>query len=246
MDVLTWSCVAVLALSNAAVVTIARELGGRQETTQARMESLAGGVSVAYVFVDLLPSLAKVQATDVERHAGRALLADHEVHVLALFGLLSFYGLAVLAQRARPRRADAQASSGLFWVDLSAFALYSAVIGAMLVFSKARDWKSLTWFTLAMVLHFLVNARGLLERHGEAYRHLGRWVLTAAVFVGSASASILGSRPKLYLALAAFIAGAILLNAFKRELPNPDSIRFGAFALGAAGFGLLLLVAAAE
>lgn len=40
----------------------------------------------------------------------------------------------------------------------------------------------------------------------------------------------------------AFLAGEVILNVLKEELPNERKSRFGAFALGTAAYAALLLV----
>ena len=41
--------------------------------------------------------------------------------------------------------------------------------------------------------------------------------------------------------LIAFLAGGIILNVLKEELPEERDSRFGAFAFGAAAYAILLL-----
>ncbi len=49
--------------------------------------------------------------------------------------------------------------------------------------------------------------------------------------------------PELTIAvLIAFLAGEVILNVLKEELPEEQESSFSAFALGALGRGLLLLV----
>jgi hypothetical protein len=68
--------------------------------------SIGGGVSVAYVFVHLLPELAESQEVIAEAIGeGLAVLENH-VYVVALLGLAAFYGLERAAARIqRPIRA---------------------------------------------------------------------------------------------------------------------------------------------
>jgi zinc transporter ZupT len=42
--------------------------------------------------------------------------------------------------------------------------------------------------------------------------------------------------------LFAFLAGGVVLNVLKEELPEERQSRFAPFALGAAGYGALLLM----
>jgi hypothetical protein len=192
--------------------------------------SAAGGVSVAYVFVHILPDLAEHQREVEEAH----LLEQLESHVwlLALIGLAAFYGLDRLARR---RKRD----TGVFWIHLGSFALYNLLIGYLLVDRES----GLLAFTFAMSLHFLVNDQGLREHHGRAYTR-GRWLLAAAPVAGWALAVATHLPDLLVSALFAFLAGGIILNVLKEELPEDRESRFWAFAAGIAGYAALLLAAA--
>ncbi len=98
-------------------------------------------------------------------------------------------------------------------------------------------------YTLALGLHFVVNDFGLREHHKDAYRRIGRWSLSAGVLVGWAlGATVEISERTLALTLA-FIAGGVVLNVFKEELPGERSARFSAFAVAALGYAALLQVA---
>ena len=68
---------------------------------RSRWLSIAGGVSVAYVFVRILPELSEAQET-IRRAAGGGLaFLEHHVYLVALLGLGSFYGLERLAVGSR-------------------------------------------------------------------------------------------------------------------------------------------------
>ena len=83
--------------------------------------SAAGGVAVAYVFVHFLPELAAGE-TSVGRMAGDTLggFSERHVYLIALGGLMAFYGLDRLAKVDRSRRAgipvtDARGCPGRGW-----------------------------------------------------------------------------------------------------------------------------------
>jgi hypothetical protein len=242
-----WVCAGVLAAVSLLAAPVVEELEVRHPERHGLLESFGGGVSVAYAIVDLLPSLAGAQAKLVGRQGRLYLLAEHHVYVVALLGLIVFYGLEVLARRPRTSRAGEgeEADLAIFWIHVGAFAVYSAVIGALLVFEKGTSGESLAWFTVAMAFHFFVNATSLQELQRKAYRRTGRWVMAGAVLAGCGAAVLAGAGSPTYVALAAFVAGGILVNVLKEELPAEKSIRFGVFALGAAGFTALLLRASA-
>ena len=108
----------------------------------------------------------------------------------------------------------------------------------------SRNPRALAAFGLAMSLHFLVVDHGLLEYHRAAYRRLGRWILCLAAAVGWAAGSATAVPEAAVAALFAFLAGGIVLNVLKEELPEERRGRYGAFAAGAAGCAALLIAGA--
>ncbi len=216
-----------------------------QVVPRSRWLSASSGVSVAYVFVHILPDLSEAQST-IRKSVDPALtFIEHHVYLLALLGLVIFYGLERLATVSRQRSQQAggadMTSPGVFWLHMVSFAFYNALIGYLLVHREVPGLTSLIFFAIAMGLHFLVNDYGLREHHKKMYDHRGRWILAAAVIAGWA----IGTGTKLSEAaiavLFAFLAGGIMLNVLKEELPDQRESRFWAFALGAGGYTLLLL-----
>lgn len=215
-------------------------------TPRARWLSWAGGVSVAYVFVHLLPELAEAQEVVAESiEDGLGFLQDH-VYVMALLGLVIFYGLERAAVTSRRRGGasieEASTSPGVFWLHMVTFALYNTVIGYLLVLRGERDPVGLLLFFAAMAVHLLTIDRGLREHHKELYRRIGRWLLAGALVLGWA-ASLTFEMPELTInLLLAFLGGGIVLNVLKEELPEERESRFAVFALGAATYSMLLLL----
>jgi zinc transporter ZupT len=73
------------------------------------------------------------------------------------------------------------------------------------------------------------------------YRQTGRWILAAAVIAGWAIGSSTELSQAAIAVLFAFLAGGIVLNVLKEELPEDRESRFWAFAVGAIGYAALLL-----
>ena len=76
--------------------------------------SMAGGISVAYVFVHLLPDLAEEQQA-IRKAVGETFsFPEYHVYLVALIGLAVFYGLERAAKTSRHRRhgADKEDSTG--------------------------------------------------------------------------------------------------------------------------------------
>jgi hypothetical protein len=93
-----------------------------------------------------------------------------------------------------------------------------------------------------MALHFLINDDGLRQDHKEAYRRIGRWILAGAVLVGWGTGLLVGIGAAATDVLFAFLAGGVVLNVLKQELPEERRSRFTPFALGTAAYSALLLL----
>ncbi|MDP9354239.1 MAG: hypothetical protein M3R02_02980 [Chloroflexota bacterium] len=225
---------------------VAAKLRFLEGTPRSVWLSLAGGVSVAYVFVHLLPDLAEGQVAVAEALGEGLTFLEHHIYLLALVGLALFYGLdrAALSSR-RQRRAQARedrTSEGVFWLHIASFGVYNALIGYVL-HQRAEEGRSqvLALFAVAMGLHFVVNDFGLREHHKAAYGRIGRWVLVAALLLGWV-VGLAGEISEATLAvILAFLAGGIILNVLKEELPEERESRYWAFLLGAGAYAVLLL-----
>ena len=226
--------------------------------------SFAGGVSVAYVFVHLMPELAEHQET----------LGGYEgvlwAFVLALAGLVAFYGLerraltdraeaAEQADGATEKEAEAEvehhgtddakgdgeamhdAGEGGFALHLGSFALYNVLVGCLLARSEEVD--GLLPYLVAMALHFVVNDFGLRDHYKERYAYPGRWILAGATVAGWALGAFVPLGEELLAGFHAFLAGGVVLNVLKEELPESRRSRFWAFAVGAAAYAAFLVLA---
>ena len=197
--------------------------------------SIAGGVSVAYVFVHLLPELARLQ----EEHFGRGGI-EAALYLFALAGLVGYYGLEQMAKRHGGGAAETPA--GVFWLHLISFALYNFLIGYLLDAQARREGASgMAFYAGAMLLHFVVNDRALYRHYGALYTSRGRWVLSAAVLAGWAVGLRVEIATTWIAATLALLAGSVVLNVVKEELPEDRESRFWAFVLGAGVYAAMLL-----
>jgi hypothetical protein len=250
-EVIVSTAIAVLLLALVHVITPGLKF--LEGTPRSIWLSVAGGVAVAYVFVHFMPELAASQET-VARAAGDLALANRHIFLIALAGLLVFYGLDRFAKDSRSRREGAPVSGGraeqaaeagtsarVFWVHMGSFAIYNLLIGYLLLHREVMTLTSLAFFTVAMALHFVVTDYGLNEDHKARFRHLGRWILLAAVAVGWLPGVATSMPDAAIAALTAFLGGGVVLNVLKEEVPSERQSRFWAFALGAAAYSALLL-----
>ena len=207
--------------------------------------SASSGVSVAYVFVHILPELSAAQET-ITGVVGEALaFLEHHVYLVALLGLAAFYGLERAATVSRQRNRNTGkgdvTDAGIFWLHVFSFAFYNALIGYLLLHREQPGIESMLFFAFAMAVHFVVNDFGLRENHKHVYDKIGRWILAAAIIFGWAIGLRVELSPAAIALLFAFLAGGMILNVLKEELPEERQSRFWAFALGASVYAALLL-----
>jgi zinc transporter ZupT len=203
--------------------------------------SFAGGVAVAYVFVYIVPEL--VQYEEVVARMLPLGLGGKHVFLVALVGLCSFYAVERLALRIRggaARHAPDNARGTIFWMHIGSFAVYNALVGYLLV-REFDDTVSRLLYTGAVGLHFLGNDYALEQRHLEEYRRRGRWILAVGVLAGWAIATVYEFPHAIIGMLFAFLAGGIMVNVLKEELPEERKSRLPAFLVGAAFYTGLLL-----
>lgn len=204
--------------------------------------SFAGGIAVSYVFLHLLPEIAEGNE-EIGKLLGeegdRLPLAGLEVFLVALVGFTAFYGLERLAER---HAGSDVATAQVFRLHLGLFVVYSAVIGYTLPLNWRSSAAFAVLFTVAIGLHFVLVDRGLEAHYGRRFdRRPPRLVLAAAVLAGWVLAVLVPPTSGVVVSmLTAFLAGGILLNVFREEIPSARRSHFGWFAGGSALYAVLL------
>lgn len=100
---------------------------------------------------------------------------------------------------------------------------------------------SLMLFAFALGLHFVVNDVGLVGHYAARYAGGGRWLLAGSILAGWLVGVATAFSEAALALLFAFLAGGIVLNVLKEELPEERESRFWAFALGLGAYTALLL-----
>lgn len=208
-----------------------------------RWVSAAAGVSVAYVFVDLLPELAEQNKAIVAAAGGEsALFSEQRVYLLALISFVLLYGIQylVLAAHTRVGTKPERTDDALYAVHLGGYALYSALIGYLLIERSVRPLV-LALYTVAMALHFLIVDRALAEEHGAKYAKWGRLILSVSVLAGWVIGELAPLSEVNFARLFALLAGGVVITSLWSELPDQRRGEFVPFCLGALFFALVLL-----
>lgn len=198
--------------------------------------SFGAGVSIAYVFVQLMPEI----------HASRTMFAaamgpalprgGDAVYLVSLAGFVGYYGL----DRFRAvEQETGGAAARSHRMHVGGFALYVALMAYLLCEEEAGGIV-LAMTVAATAVHFLAVDHFLREEHGALYDRRGRFMLAGATVAGWALGLVHGFPDHAVALFIAFISGAVTINSAIMELPNRNRGRYLPFLAGAAAYGLLL------
>ena len=151
-----------------------------------RVLSAGAGIAVAFVILQLLPSVAAAEealAASVTASGLLKALNDH-AYAIVLISVVVFFAVEQWARSS----ADQQGRVGetgvppasVFWVHILTFAVMNFLIGYILI-DRHNDLAVLTLFVVAMFVKFVVSDRALHRIHKSGYDRIGRWILAAAV-----------------------------------------------------------------
>lgn len=217
-----------------------------KETPRSRFLSVAGGIAVAYVFLHLLPELSDYQEELQGRLRSSLHFLEHHIYIVAMLGLAIFYGLEQLAKSSKKHNQERsgmnKASAGVFWIHIGSFALYNAIIGYLLLKGEYQSRWGMVFYFIAMGVHFITNDKSLRAAHKEDYDRYGRWLLVVSIFAGWLVGALFEVNDLLISVLSAFLAGGVVLNVMKEELPEERESSFPAFFAGMTGYAMLLLL----
>lgn len=197
-----------------------------------RFLSFAAGISFAYVFVDLLPTLEKGQP--VLKHTFGSILPyfDRHAYLIALFGVLFFYGLHTGSKSGTKRN---------FWLSTSGYLLFNFFVGASLSDSRNPDIQPLSLFTIAMGMHYFVRDHNAEADSAPLYQHQARWWLVGALFAGYLVGYLTHIPDAVVAVVVSFVAGGVFLNVLRYELPKREQVGYVCFVFGALLYTAILV-----
>jgi len=211
-----------------------------------RRISAAAGVSVAYVFVDILPELATQNQALRASAQGGMLFAEQRIYLLTLLSFVVMYGIDhIVLSRREQRQASVERGErdAAYRLHIAGYAAYSALIGYLLTERLERGHWALGVYVLAMAVHFVVVNHSLSEEHGVLYCRQGHWLLAASVLAGWAvSATVTLSDPT-FARLFALLAGGVVITSLRSELPDDRNGRFWPFCFSSVVFAMVLVLA---
>ncbi len=188
--------------------------------------SFSGGLAVSYVFVYVLPTLHKEQI--LVKKYGDYFTMESELYFIGLLGLILFYGIQKLV---RNKQRQVKNAKTLFSLQIVFFGIYNMLVAYTVISHQVLGIQAV-FYGLAVGLHFIAVAHDLWIEYEELYDKVGKYVLALGILTGWTLGIGVDLSPLTESIIFAFIAGAMILNVLKYELPPDDEAHFLTFAVG--------------
>lgn len=223
---------------------------------RAPVHSGLAGFTSAYVFLTLLPDIGHAdEGTWLEiipRHLTATVL-----FAVALLGFILFYLLEIgAAHRSGDRKGGAREGPvgagedggrkpGVYRLHLATFTGLNAMVAFLLPHHMREGVAIASLYIVAAAVHFLVMDHGLAAVHGGSFGWKARLLHIGGLGVGAAGALLAGPLPPSLVTepLLAVLAGAIVLQVVREEIPPDREGTAWAFALGALIYSAALAAA---
>lgn len=209
--------------------------------------SASAGVAIAYVFVDVMPLLAKQQSTLLAGDtAGWVRFFEHHAYLVAMAGFAFHYSIAL--RRTGPTdgpggEQDLVGGKMASRFSLISLLIYAFLIGYLVGEKWDHDFEPGLIFALAMAVHFVGLNHIAYEEAPSYYTQWLRFELAAVTLTGWLLAILTQVSDVIFFLVFSFLAGGIIVVAMSVELPRirANTQDFLAFNAGLIGFSALLL-----
>ncbi len=221
----------------------------------AKFSSFVGGISIAYVFFHLLPTLIHYQEDISYAFNLTSANAYQLIFGVILLGLVVFYFLEVAMQSAKVNvvisrinhkeltdKSFEQRHQQVFWAHIASYALYNIIIGILLADQRFETSTTAIFYLVAIGLHFFTNDWVLRHHFTDLYDKYGRLLISLTVIIGFFIGSTFHINHIIIGLLEAFVSGGLILNAIKDELPECRGSNFGIFLMGTALYSVILIL----
>lgn len=224
-----------LVLAIAAALAVVHVVGTPLRRLLCRHErvvrSVGGGMAIAYVFLMLLPELER----------GHAVVGD-SIHILVLTGFLFFLSLELWFQGGRAAAVPQHGTPALFRFHVGLGWFYSwTVVYALPEVVGVVGIKALI-STAALGLHMLYKDYVLGVHEPGEFDVWARFALAAAPLTGWLAAVLIPPSEATGDILIAFLAGYLLQNVFRNEIPEYRESRLGWFVMGALFYSVPVMI----
>ncbi len=243
----------IIAVIFSAAHLTAPKLYGFSERYEKAVISSSGGIAAAYVFFDLLPTIQKAGEnlrSLLRNYLGQMSISEVAIFGVAFMGFLVFFILEHAAVHSRRQAAtdagqhvdSVAAPKGVFAIHFSILALVSLLIAYNLRFEVRASLLGGLLFSIALILHFFGTDRTMEIHYRNLFEKYGRYILSIMPLTGWALSVLFPERQSEAAVLLAFVAGAVLFNVIKDEIPGTEKGEPKFFVAGALIYAAVLLL----
>lgn len=206
--------------------------------------SFASGITVAYIFLHLLPSLVESHTrihTLIDKTTLMSPFKDLIVFISALIGFEIFYFTEREITVAKGSAAIHQ--TNVFRFNLALYAIYNFFITYTLrLIDRAQHTQTLL-YVIAIGLHFILSDNHFKRHFEERFNYKANLILVSALFLGWLASFIYYPGQLFVPALmTAMLSGSILYNAFTEEITLTRQTSIPGFFIGTLIMGSLLAI----
>jgi hypothetical protein len=201
--------------------------------------SASAGISIAYVFVHLMPELAGARETFVKATSMPTQFDGMVVYVLGLVGFLIFFSIDHFSKTARAEAAEGEVPD--FSFKVVGFAAYVCLVAYLLVDNLDNSALASTAYAVAMAVHFLTFDHGFREEPGDTYARRDHLFLAAAAPVGWVLGLMFALPQDILALMLGFLSGGVIVNSMITELPSSENGQLIPFLAGSVVYSAVLI-----
>lgn len=220
---------------------------------RAPIHSGLAGFTSAYVFLTLLPDIGHAEGGSWLQVVPERLSATL-LFAVSLVGFILFYVLEIGAVRSAGGNDEEEDSPGdraspdpggrprVYRLHRATFTALNAMVAFLLPHHLREGLAIAGLYVVAAAVHFLVMDHGLATLHGGTYGLKARVLHVAGLAVGAGAALLVGPLPPTLVTepLLAVLAGSIILQVVREEIPPSKEGTAWAFAVGALVYAVAL------
>jgi hypothetical protein len=214
-----------------------------------RLLSLFSGITAAFVFLDLLPSLQQSnQNLAILINSEAVIVYEDAIFLVVFFGFLLFFSLECIAigrlKRAKGASDKKQSdNTTVYFVHYASSIFLQFIISFSLLFEYQYSIVGGVLFTFAVSLHLVASDNALEETYPKLHGSNGRYFATIIPLLGVILSLVFPERMLEVSVLLAFVSGAILYQSIRSEIPTVNQkSSLALFLAGALFYAAILII----
>jgi hypothetical protein len=213
-----------------------------------RMFSLFSGITAAFVFLDLLPSIQQSsQSLTQLSNSDFVVLYEDAIFLVVFLGFLLFFSLECIAKSRVEANGDTDKkqapSKTVYYIHYASLLLLQFILSFSLLFEYQNGIFGGVLFVFAVSLHLLASDNSLQETYPSLHGKNGRYFAAVIPLLGAVFSVIFPEKVLEASVLLAFISGAILYQSIRSEIPTVNRrSSLALFLAGALFYAAILII----